>query len=108
MSTINITITALASDFSTFADELGYLTKVYKSKVEIEALPEPVSIQDMLQPNPQTKQQFLEEYLKNVVVSELYRQKARVIDNQVNATKEAEKVSLKAGITSAVGVTSQI
>ncbi len=108
MSTINITITAQASDFSTFADELGYQDLVGKSPEEIALLVEPISIQDRLKPNPQSKQQFLEEYFKNLTVNELYRQKARVIDAQVNSTKEAEKASLKLGIAGAVGVTSVI
>lgn len=108
MSTINITITAQPADFTQFADELGYQAEVLKSPAEIALLPEGHSIQDTLKPNPQTKQQFLEAYLNAVVVNELYRQKARVIDGQVDTAKEAEKVSLKAGITGAVSVGSVI
>lgn len=108
MSEINIKITAAAQDFSIFADELGYLTEVSKSPEELALLVEPISIQDRLKPNPQTKQQFLEEYFKRVTVGELFRQKGRVIDNQVNSTKETEKANLKTAIESAVGVTSQL
>lgn len=108
MATINIAITAQESDFSLFADELGYLTEVRKSPEELALLPQPVSIQDTLKPNPQTKTQFLEEYFKTVVVGELFRQKGRVIDAQVNAAKEAEKLALKGVLTSAVAVTSQV
>jgi len=108
MSEINIKITASLQDFSTFADELGYLTEVSKSPEEIALLVEPISIQDRLKPNPQTKTQFLEEYFKTITVNELYRKKANVIDTQVNAAKEAEKAALKGAITSAVGVTSQV
>ena len=106
MSTINITITAPAQEFSIFADELGYQTMVIKSVEEIALLPQPVSIQDTLKPNPQTKVQFLESYFKSVVVSELYKRKAGVIDGQTNAAKEAEKVTLKGTLSSIVGVTS--
>lgn len=108
MSTINITITAQASDFSQFADELGYQTHVSKTPEEIALLVEPIAIQDRIKPNPESKQQFLESYLKNVVVTELYRKKAGVIDAQVNATKEAEKASLKTVLTSVVGVSSVV
>lgn len=108
MSKINITITAPLADFATFADELGYQTQVTKSPEEIALLVEPIAIQDRIKPNPQTKQAFLEEYFKNVVVSELYRKKAGVIDAQVNSAKEAEKASLKTVLTSVVGVTSVV
>ena len=108
MSKITIEITADVTEFSTFADELGYLTEVFKTPGEIALLVEPISIQDRLKPNPQTKQQFLEEYFKTVVVQELYRKKAGVIDAQVNSLKEAEKASLKTVLTSVVGVTSVI
>lgn len=108
MSTITININASLADFVQFADELGYQTEVSKTPEEIALLPEPVAIQDRIKPNPQTKQQFLEEYFKNVVVSELYRKKAGVIDAQVNATKEAEKATLKSVLGGVVGVTSVI
>jgi len=108
MSEINIKITAQPADFDTFADELGYLTEVLKTPEELALLVEPISIQDRLKANPQTRMQYVEEYLKNVTIQELYRKKAGVIDSQVNATKEAEKAALKVGITSAVGVTSQV
>lgn len=108
MSTINITITAQPADFITFADELGYQTEVSKSPEELALLEEPIAIQDRIKPNPQTKQQFLEEYFHKVVVDELYRQKARVIDAQVNSAKEEEKASLKTVLTSVVGVTSVV
>jgi len=108
MSTINITITAQEADFTQFANELGYQDLVSKTPEEIALLVEPISIQDRLKPNPQTRVAFLEAYLKGVVVEELYRQKARVIDSQVDSAKQAEKASLRLGIAGAVGVTSQI
>lgn len=108
MSTINITITAQASDFITFADELGYQTEVSKTPEELALLTEPIALEDRIKPNPQNKQQFLEEYFKNVVVNELYRRKAGVIDAQVNSAKEAEKVALKGVLSNVVGVTSVV
>jgi hypothetical protein len=108
MSTITININADVNDFSIFADELGYLTEVSKSPEEIALLVEPIAIQDRIKPNPQTKQQFLEEYFKKVVVAELYRRKAGVIDAQVNSVKEAEKVALKGVLEGVVGVSSVI
>jgi len=108
MSTINITINATVQEFITFADELGYLTEVSKTPEELALLTEPIAIQDRIKPNPQTKQQFLEEYFKNVVVAELYRKKAGVIDAQVNSAKEAEKASLKTVLDNVVGVTSVV
>ena len=108
MSTINITITAQPADFIQFADELGYLTEVSKTSEELALLQEPIALQDRIKPNPQTKQQFLEEYFKRVVVDELYRKKAGVIDAQVNNAKEAEKAALKGVLSGVVGVSSVI
>ena len=108
MSTITITINAPVAEFIQFADELGYQTEVSKSPEELALLEEPIAIQDRIKPNPQTKQQFLEEYFKNVVVGELYRKKAGIIDAQVNSAKEAEKASLKTTLTSVVGVSSVV
>lgn len=108
MSTITITINAPVQDFITFADELGYQTEVSKSPEELAILEEPIAIQDRIKPNPQNKQQFLEEYFKNVVVNELYRRKAGVIDAQVNTAKEAEKVALRGVLVGVVGVTSVV
>ena len=108
MSTINITITADVADFIQFADELGYQTEVLKSPEELALLVEPIAIQDRIKPNPQSKQSFLEDYFKTVVVSELYRKKAATIDAQVNSAKEVEKQGLKSGIATAVSVTSII
>lgn len=108
MSTITITINAPVAEFIQFADELGYQTEVSKTPEELALLTEPIPIQDRIKPNPQNKQQFLEEYFKNVVVNELYRQKARGIDAQVNSAKEAEKVALKGVLGGVVGVTSVV
>ena len=108
MSTITITINAPVQDFITFADELGYQTEVSKTPEEPALLTEPIAIQDRVKPNPQNKQQFLEEYFKNVVVNELYRRKAGVIDAQVNTAKEAEKAALKGVLGNVVGVTSVV
>jgi hypothetical protein len=108
MAKINIEINATLQEFSTFADELGYQTEVGKTEEELALLEEPIAIQDRIKPNPQTKQQFLEEYFKRITVAELFRRKALVVDNQVNQAKETEKAVLKTAIESAVGVTSQV
>lgn len=108
MAEINIKITASLQDFSTFADELGYLSEVEKTPEELALLPEPIALEDRIKPNPQTKQQFLEEYFKRITVGELYRRKAQVIDVQVNQAKETEKTNLKTAIEAAVGVTSKL
>lgn len=108
MSQINIKITADVTEFSKFADELGYQTMVLKSPEELALLVEPIAIEDRLKPNPENKVQFLESYFKNVVASELYKQKARVIDAQVNTAKETEKEALKNILLGVVGVTSVI
>lgn len=107
MSEINIKITATTQDFITFADELGYQDLVVKSPAELALLVEPISVQDRLKPNPQNKQQFLEEYFKATVVNELFRRKGAVIDSQINAAKDTEKATLRTALESAVGVTSQ-
>jgi len=108
MSEINIKITASLQDFSVFADELGYLTEVAKTPEELALLIEPIALEDRVKPNPQSKQQFLEEYFKRITVGELYKRKAQVIDVQVNQAKETEKSNLKTAIEAAVGVTSQV
>lgn len=108
MSEINIKITASIQDFSTFADELGYLTEVEKTPEELALLTEPIALEDRIKPNPQSKQQFLEEYFKRITVGELFRRKAQVIDVQVNEAKNTEKANLKTAIEAAVGVTSQV
>ena len=98
MAKINIVIDATQEDFSTFADELGYMAEVTDLVDNVLTVT----------PNPQNKQQFLEAYFKRVVVEELYRRKAAVIDQQTIDTRAAEKEALKSVITSVVGVTSQL
>lgn len=104
MAKINIVITAQPTDFDTFANELGYLSEVYKSNAEIQALPQPVSIQDMLKPNPQSKTEFLTEYFKRVVVDELARVKIASIQKTIDVAKETEKENMRTAINSAVAV----
>lgn len=106
MAEINIKITATLQDFSVFADELGYQTEVSKTPEELALLTEPIAIQDRIKPNPENKQQFLERKMKEIVVQELYKKKANVIDIQISEEKIAEKAVLKTQIESAVGVTS--
>jgi hypothetical protein len=107
MASINIKVTATMQEFSTFADELGYQTEVLKSPEELALLAEPISIQDRIKPNPQNKQQFLETYFNALVADELYKQKARVIDAEINAAKQAEKEAIRTTLRGKVSVTSQ-
>lgn len=105
MAKINIAITASLAEFSTFADELGYQAMVSKSIEEIALLPQPVSIQDTLKPNPQSKTDFLLEYFKRITVTELARVKIANIQREVDTAKEAEKVAMRTAIEGAVSVT---
>jgi len=105
MATINIAITATNPEFSVFADELGYQTEVTKSPEEIALLVEPISIQDRLKPNPQSKTDFLLEYFKRVTTTELARVKINNIQRQVDEAKEAEKEAMRVAIGNAVAVT---
>lgn len=98
-------MTASLAEFSTFADELGYQAMVSKSIEEIALLPQPVSIQDTLKPNPQSKTDFLLEYFKRITVTELARVKIANIQREVDTAKEAEKVAMRTAIEGAVSVT---
>ena len=108
MSEINIKITADLQDFLIFANELGYQTEVSKTPEELALLTEPIALEDRVKPNPENKQQFLERKMKEIVVGELYKKKASVIDGQINDAKIAEKAALKTAIEGVVGVTSVV
>jgi len=105
MAKINIAINATLQDFSVFADELGYQTEVIKSPEELALLKEPISIQDRLKPNPQSKTDFLLEYFKRITTTELARVKIANIQRQVDEAKEAEKEAMRVAISNAVTVT---
>lgn len=105
MATINVSISASIPEFSTFADELGYQDMVYKPQAEIDLLPQPVAIQDMLMANPQSKTDFLLEYFKNITTTELARVKIANIQKVVDQAKEVEKVAMRTAISNAVSVT---
>jgi hypothetical protein len=105
MATINVAITATLQDFSIFADELGYQELVSKTPDELALLTPPISIQDSLKPNPQSKTDFLLEYFKRITVTELARVKIGNIQRQVDLAKEAEKEAMRVAIGNAVSVT---
>ena len=105
MATINISIEATLQDFSVFADELGYQDLVVKTDEELALLVEPISIQDRLKPNPQSKTDFLLEYFKRITTTELARVKIANIQRQVDLAKEAEKEAMRVAISNAVTVT---
>lgn len=105
MAKINIGITATLQEFSTFADELGYQTEVLKSAEELALLTEPISIQDRLKPNPQSKTDFLLAYFKKLTTEELAKVKIANIQRTVDVAKEAEKEAMRVAIGNAVVVT---
>lgn len=105
MATINIAITATLGEFSVFADEIGYQRLVTKSPAELSLLVEPISIQDRLKPNPQSKTDFLQEYLKSITVAELAKVKIVNIQRQIDSAKEVEKEAIKTAISNVVSVT---
>lgn len=98
MSTVTITINATQQEFSTFADELGYMSEV---TTMVDAMP-------VTGPNPLSKQQFIEAYFKEIVVAELSSRKLSAVDRIVRMEKEAEKAVLVEGIRTAVSVTSKV
>ena len=105
MAKINVQITATLAEFSTFADELGYLTEVSKSPEELALLEEPIALEDRVKPNPQSKTDFLLEYFKRITTTELARVKIANIQRQVDLAKEAEKEAMRVAISNAVTVT---
>ena len=98
MAKINISIDATVQDFSTFADELGYMSEV---STLVEGVPTSI-------PNPQNKQGFLEERIGEIVIDALYRRKAQALDQVTVDTKVAEKAAIRAAIRNAVTVTSTV
>lgn len=105
MATINIAVTASIAEFSVFADELGYQAQVSKTFAELALLVEPISIQDRLKPNPQSKTDFLLEYFKRITVDELARVKIANIQRVVDTAKETEKTNMRTAINNAVVTT---
>ncbi len=105
MATINIAVTTTVAEFSKFADELGYSELMSKTPAELALLVEPISIQDRLKPNTQSKTDFLTEYFKRITVNELARVKIANIQRVVDTAKEAEKEAMKVAIGNAVTVT---
>lgn len=94
MATLNITITAGLSDFNLFADELGYNDNITTI----------VSNLPVISPNPQSRQQFLQEQFKKVTTDWLTSKKIIAIDNQIRDQRIAEKDALKTAINNAVSV----
>ena len=105
MSTINIAINATLADFSQFVDDLGYQAQVIKSPDELALLVEPISVQDRLKPNPQTKTDYLLAYFRQVVLTELVRVKNLTIQSQIDTAKENQKAAIRTAINSAIVVT---
>ena len=97
MTTINIAVTATNTQFSTFANELGYMIEVV-SGTNPDSSPKVI-------PNPQTKQEFLMEFMKNSTVKQLSKVRLEVIDQEVRYQREVDKATVTTGIEGAVNVT---
>lgn len=99
---LTIEIIADEADFNVFANELGYQDLVSKPQAEIDLLPKPYSIPDTLMPNPVDRITYVSNFLRSFVVDKISFEKLAAIQRQVDATKEAEKVTLKNTISSVV------
>jgi len=105
MAKIIIEINATEAEFSLFADELGYQAQVHKSPDELVVVKdEPVSIQDRLKPNPQSKADFLLEYFKRITVDELAKVKIANIQKEVDTAKENQKKNMRTAVENAVTI----
>ena len=90
MSTLTTTITAQLQEFITIVDELGYQEFVF---AETEVVP-----------NPETKQAFLERYVKELITNDFTKAKIKAIDNEIRDERTAEKQALKTAIAGAISV----
>lgn len=92
MTTINIAITATLTQFSEFADELGYMSEIADAELN------PI-------PNPQSKEDFLVEFLNKSTVDTLSAVRLRAIDQEIRDLRIADKATIVTGIEGAVNVT---
>ena len=93
MAKINIAITATLTQFSEFADELGYMSEI----LDIDT--------DTAIPNPQSKEDFLVEFLNKSTVDTLSAVRLRAIDQEIRDLRIADKATIVTGIEGAVNVT---
>lgn len=92
MATINIAITATTAQFSTFADELGYMSEI-------------TDVDDTVVPNPQPKTDFLIEFMKKSTVDRLSKVRLAAIDQEIRDQRVSDKEAIKASVEGAVNVT---
>lgn len=84
------------AQLSTFADELGYLSTV--------AIGQEENGDTIIGPNPQSKQEFLVEQLKVIIVNALARVRTLAIDKEIRDQRETDKEKIKTQIASAITV----
>lgn len=97
MATINIQITAPINALSTYADELGYQSQVVSGGDE--------NNPGTLIPNPQSKQEFLGEQVKNIVASALAAKKAEAVARTKAEEAKTERATLADQIKKVTTVT---
>ena len=102
IKTVNIVVTADELDFDAFANELGYQVLVNKTPAEIALLVEPIAIEDRLKTNPQTRIQYVTNFLQHLVTDTISKEKIAAIQRQVDVAKEAEKVAMRIAVANAV------
>jgi hypothetical protein len=102
IKTTRINVTADELDFDVFANELGYQPMIRKSDAELALLTPPIAIEDTLKPNPLTRIQYVQEFLQQAVTDIIAKEKIAAIQRQSDASKEAEKVAMRAAVANAV------
>ena len=90
MAVLKYELTATVNEFNDFADRLGYQTEVPKSVEELALLVEPISVQDRVKPNPETRQVFLERIIKETLDSKFYAPFVTQIEGEVRNERDAE------------------
>lgn len=91
MSTLNVAVTAPLQEFITIVNELGYQEFVLSGASVI--------------PNPESQEDFLKRYVKELIAKDFTRAKIKAIDNAIRDERTAEKEALKTAIAGAVNVT---
>lgn len=94
MSTLTTVVTAPLQEFITITSELGYQEFVTNPDLQVGGT----------LPNPETRQAFLERYVKELIVKDFTKVKVKAIDNAIRDERIAEKEALKAAIAAAVSV----
>jgi hypothetical protein len=96
MAKLTFEVTATVTEFSTFADRLGYMS-VVTTGLEEDGTP-------ITAPNPESKQNFLLRVLKEQISGVFYRPLVSDIEKEVRDTREVEKETLRDNIRNRVAV----